>query len=123
LSETAVLRVLSDILAAVDRGDFAALILLDLSTAFNTVDHSILLERLRRSFGFCGTALGWMASCLTGRSECDRRGSYCSTTSVLEWGVPFGSVLGPVLLILYTANLPSLVGQHARSSHLYADDT
>ena len=67
-SETAILRVLSDILAAVDRGDFAALVLLDLSTAFNTVDHTILLERLQRSFGFSGTTLSWMASYLTGRT-------------------------------------------------------
>jgi Reverse transcriptase (RNA-dependent DNA polymerase) len=87
-SETAILRVLSDILAAVDRGDFAALILLDLSTAFNTVDHSTLLERLRRSFGFSGTALGWMASYLTRRTECVRRGLCCTTTSALECGAP-----------------------------------
>ena len=45
-TETTFLRVISDILAAVDRGDFAALVLLDLSTAFNTVDHTVLLERL-----------------------------------------------------------------------------
>jgi hypothetical protein len=67
-TKTAILRVLSDILAAVDRGEFAALVLLDLSTAFNTVDHTILLERLRRTFGFCGIALDWMASYLSGRT-------------------------------------------------------
>jgi hypothetical protein len=54
---TAVLQVLSDILMAVDRGDYAALVLLDLSAAFDTVDHDILLLRLRTSFGICGTAL------------------------------------------------------------------
>ena len=64
-----------------------------------------------------------MASYLTGRTECVRRGSCCSTTSALECGVPQGSVLRPVLLIMYTAGLPSLISQHAMSSHLYADDT
>lgn len=70
LTTTAVLRVLSDILTAVDRGDFAALVLLDLSTAFNTVDLTILLERLRRTFGFCGIGLEWMASYLSRSTEC-----------------------------------------------------
>ena len=65
-------------IAAVDRGDFAMLVLLDLSTTFNTVDHDILLERLQRTFGFNGNVLRWMASYLTGRSECVRRGPSCS---------------------------------------------
>ena len=84
---TAILRVISDILAAVDRGDFAVLVLLDLSTAFNTVDHDIHLERLQRTFGFNGNDLRWMASYLTGRSECVRRGSSCSKTSRLVSGI------------------------------------
>jgi hypothetical protein len=122
-TETAVLRDISDILIAVDRGIFAALVLLDFSAAFNTVDHTILLEGLRRTFGFCGTALDWMASYLSGRTECVRRGTCCSTTSKLVCGVPQGFVLRPVLFILYTADLNKLVGQHVLSSHLYADDT
>ena len=68
-TETAILCVLSDILAAVDRGDFAVLVLLDLSTAFNTVDHDILLERLQRTFGFNGNVLRWVASYLTAWSQ------------------------------------------------------
>ena len=55
-TETALLRVLPDILAAVDRGDFAALVLLDLSATFNTVDHDILLQRLQTSFGIGGSS-------------------------------------------------------------------
>ena len=64
-TETAVLRVLSDILQAVGRGDLAALVLLDLSAAFDTVDHSILLERLQflqQTFGISDTALCWFQS-------------------------------------------------------------
>jgi len=58
-TETPVLRVLSDILQAVDRRDLAALVLMDLSAAFDTVDHSILLERLQQTFGIGDTALHW----------------------------------------------------------------
>ena len=58
-NETAIIRVLSDLLDAVDRDEFAALILLDLSAAFDTVDHDILLERLRVTFGVHNSALSW----------------------------------------------------------------
>jgi Reverse transcriptase (RNA-dependent DNA polymerase) len=103
-TETAILRVLSDFLAVVDRGDFAVLVLLDLSTAFNSVDHVIFLERLRRTFGFNGNVLRWVASYLTDRGECVRRGPSCSETSWLMCGVPLGSVLGPLLFLIYTVD-------------------
>ena len=114
---------ISDIITAVDRGDFAALVLLDLSTAFNTVDHAVLLERLRRSFGFSGVALAWLSSYLCGRTECVQRGSCRSSTTTLVCGVQQSSVLGPALFIMYTANLPSLVVRRGLQPHLYADDT
>jgi len=73
-TETAVLRVLSDILQAVDSGDLAALVLLDLSAAFDTVDHYILLERLQQTFGISDTALCWFQSYLSSRTQYVRRG-------------------------------------------------
>jgi len=94
-TETAVLSVLSDILLAVDRGDFAALVLLDLSAAFDTVDHDILLQRLQTSFGIDGVALKWCQSYLTGRTQHVRRGTDRSATVQLICGFPQGSVLGP----------------------------
>jgi len=122
-SETAVLRVLSDILQAVDRGDSAALILLDLSAASDTVNHEVLLKRLQMSFGIDNTAYKWFQSYLSGRHQHMRRGSTKSLTIQLVCGVPQGSVLGPVLFVLYTVDLISLIKSHGLIPHLYADDT
>ena len=122
-TETAVLRVISDVLEAIDRGDVAALVLLDLSAAFDTVDHNILMERLRRTFGIDGAALQWFRSYLSGRTQSVCRGGASSPPVDLSCGVPQGSVLGPILFVLYTADLPSVVQRHDLSPHLYADDT
>ena len=122
-TETAVLRVLSDILQAVDRGDVAALVLLDLSAAFDTVDHDILLQRLKLSFGVQGAAHSWFKSYLTGRTQVVRRGVLRSSVCRLLCGVPQGSVLGPILFVLYTADILSLVEDGGLLPHMYADDT
>ena len=122
-TETAILRVLSDILSDVDRGDFAALVLLHPSAAFDTVDHDILLQRLQTSFGIVGAALKWF------QSYHDQ--SYPVRSSWHGWldysrlicGVPQRLVLGSILFIMYTADLVSLIQHHCLSPHLYADDT
>ena len=69
MSTTAVLKVLSDILLAIDAGDLSALVLLDLSAAFDTVDHDILLQRLKTSYGLSGMVLEWFRSYLVGRHQ------------------------------------------------------
>jgi hypothetical protein len=122
-TETATLHVISELLDAVDRGDYAALVLLDLTAAFDTVDHDILLERLRRSFGIKDKVLSWFASYLIGRTQCVRVGAATSSTTTLECSVPQGSVLGPILFVLYTVDLPSVIQRHRLAPHLYADDT
>ena len=119
----AVLCVMSDLLEAVDSGDVAALVRLDLSAAFDTVDHSILCRRLQVTFGLDGPVLAWFNSYLHGRSQCVRRGMYKSPFVQLLCGVPQGSVLDPILFIMYTADLIALVEQHGFCPHLYADDT
>jgi hypothetical protein len=91
--------------------------------AFDTVDHTTLLRRLAVSYGLGGSVLAWFSSYLTGRKQCVRRGAYRSTQTDLLSGVPQGSVLGPILFLLYTADLLQLVERHDLHPHLYADDT
>ena len=122
-TETAVLKVLSDILLAVDKGDLALLTLLDLSAAFDTVDHDTLLSRLNKSYGIDGVFLSWFASYLDGRKQFVRCRGSASKPTRLWCGVPQGSVLGPILFLLYTADLLRLIKRHELNPHLYADDT
>ena len=83
----------------------AILGLLDLSAAFDTVDHAILLKRLHTSFGICGSALKWFCSYLSYRRQYVRCGGACSDIVDVVCGVPHGSVLGSILFIHYTADL------------------
>jgi hypothetical protein len=114
---------LSDILKALDAGDLALLALLDLSAAFDTVDHATLLQRLKVTYGLSGTVLRWFSSYLDGRTQYVRCGALKSASSVITCGVPQGSVLGPILFLLYTADLLRLIEHHQLHPHLYADDT
>jgi len=108
---------LSDILLTVDRGNFAALVLLDLSVAFDTVDYDILLQRLESSFAIADVARDWFRSYLSGRRQFVCCGGIRSSAVPLICGVPQGSVLGPVLLILYVADLAALVESHGLAPH------
>jgi hypothetical protein len=117
-TETALLCALSDILKAADSGDVAGLVLLDLSAAFDTVDHDILFRRLNTSYGFKGTAIQWFRSYLTRRLQYVRRGSVKASIVWLVCGVPQGSLLGPVLFVLYTADLIHLIERQSSSASL-----
>jgi len=79
--------------------------LLDLSAAFDCVDHDIFARQLQQSFGICSTALAWLQSFLHGRTQQVCYNSQLSTVVELLFGVPQGSVLGPLLFLLYTAEL------------------
>ena len=122
-TETALLKIHSDILASMDAGKVTALTLLDLSAAFDTIDHTILLRRLDDWFGVTGKALNWFKSYLTGRCQRIKIGDCLSSKADLKFGVPQGSVLGPLLFTLYTTPLSSMIFEHAIPHHLYADDS
>jgi len=122
-TETALLRVQNDLLLAIEQRKVSALTLLDLSAAFDTVDHVILAERLHSFFGLSGTALSLLSSYLSNRTQSILIGDELSSPVTLTTGVPQGSILGPLLFSLYTAPLEHLLKKKGVSFHFYADDT
>ena len=122
-TETALLRVKNDLAMHVDRNGGAVLVLLDLSAAFDTIDHEILLTRLADRFCIAGKALSWIASYLKDRKESVIIDECRSRQKALCYGVPQGSVLGPLLFSFYTSELGDVIGKHGVQYHLYADDT
>ena len=101
-TETALLRVQNDIIHAVDSEVGAMLTLLDLSAAFDTIDHQKLLDLLNHSLGISGDTLRWFKSYLQERIQMVQIGSSTSEPVTLKYGVPQGSVLGPILFTMYT---------------------
>ena len=104
-TETALLKVLTDILHFIDQKKVCLISLLDLSAAFDTIDHDILITRLNRTFGISGTALCWLTSYLKDRYQRVKVGNSFSEEAILKFGVPQGSVLGPILFTMYTPPL------------------
>ena len=123
-TESALLSVYNHLLTAADSNKISALLLLDLSAAFDTIDHSILLHRLEHWFGFSDIVLSWFRSFLSNRKQTVNVGQNTSPSTAVLFGVPQGSVLGPLLFSLYTTPLSHLLNSFKGvSHHLYADDT
>ena len=96
--------------------------MLDLSAAFDTVDHDVLLERLKSGLGIYGTALNWFKSYLSGRSQSVLINGTQSKPTSLVCGVPQGSVLGPIVFTIYMLPLGDIIKRHGMQFHMYADD-
>ncbi|XP_043935110.1 uncharacterized protein LOC122808205 [Protopterus annectens] len=121
-TETALLKVLNDIFLATDGGKSVLLVLLDLTAAFDTGDHEVLLHRLEHYVGITGSALNWFRSYLSDRIVCVQMGGFSSDFSHLPWGVPQGSILGPLLFCIYILPLGDILQKYGIDFHLYADD-
>ena len=122
-TETALMKVKNDIMLSLDQGLVSVLVMLDLSAAFDTIDHSVLTSRLRQQFGVESTPLQWIQSYLHNRHQTVTINGELSTPVALQFGVPQGSVLGPKLYTMYTKPVGAIIRNYNLECHFYADDT
>ena len=122
-TETALLQVQNDILKAMDDKSVSILIMLDLSSALDTVDFNVLLCHLETNFGVTGLPLSWFKSYLLNRRQYIKINNTSSSPNTFQCGVPQGSVLGPLLFSIYISPLGKIIMKYGLSYHLYADDT
>lgn len=122
-TETALLKVQNDILLSIDNNNIVVLVLLDLSAAFDTIDHTIMIDRLENRSGVTGSALEWFRSYLRNRTQKVNINGVHSEARTLEYGVPQGSVLGPQMYSDYTTPVGDIIRKHGLNLHIYADDT
>ena len=121
-TETALTCIHDDILRFVDEKQCVIFLLFDLSAAFDTIDHDILLSRLQKYIGLRDTALNWFPSYLSQRQHSVLINGVKSKTAPLSCGVPQGSVLGPILFTIYLLPLGDIIRKHGLQFHMYADD-
>jgi len=122
-TETSILHTLDSILLSSDSGKSNIVISLDLSAAFDTIDHQILLSRLNTSFVISDTTLSWLQSYLTNRISSVRIGRHCSSSVTCTTGVPQGSVVGPLLFTAYASPIAGIAHLYSIDQQQYADDT
>ena len=122
-TETALLKVQNYLLGNLDEGKTTVLVLLDLSAAFDTLDHSGVISLLENWYGISGNALRRFASYLMDLQQMVKVKKCVGEPSQTKYGAPQGSVLGPLLFRLYTTPLSKIISRHDVCHHLYADDT
>ena len=119
-TEYAAMELTDKVLKDIDEKNISLAIFMDLSKAFDTLDHSILIKKLAH-YGVKGTALEWFTSYLTGRSQYVEIDGVSSSILTLSTGVPQGSILGPLLFLIYMNDVPYCTKYF--NFILYADDT
>lgn len=120
-TETALCALMDHLLWAFERGQASIIVSLDLSAAFDTVDHQILLDLLHKKYGLEGCSLDWMASYLCNRQFQVQIGKYLSDLRIFNYSVPQGSCLGPILFNLYSSTITECIDSQ-QSLGAYADD-
>ena len=121
-TEAALVRIHNDLLISIDSRRSVLLVLLDMTAAFDALDHTILLHR-RRELGVDRTVLAWCTSFLVGRSNSVKIRKTTSSRQTLKYGVPQGSVIGPILFNIYISPIADIFRRHQIRYHIYADDT
>ncbi len=111
-TETALLKVQNDILFNMDNEEVTLLVTLDMSAAFDTIDHNILIDILKNDFGVVDSALQWLISYLANRMQQVVIDRCTSSEFMVATGVPQGSCLGPVLFLLYVSGLSGIISKH-----------
>ena len=114
---------MDDLYRIADQHKAAVLIGLDLSAAFDTIDHKILIQRLRSRFGISGVVLEWIRSYLHGRTQFVKVNENRSSITTSEVGVPQGFFLGPLLFSVYVSPIAEVISSFEVLHHRYADDT
>ena len=114
------MKVQNDILTSIDQHGLVILVMLDLSAAFDTIDHDILLSRMENTLGIMGQALTWFKSYLSGHTLHIKIDESFSELQDILWSVPQESVLGPLLFLIYLQPLGKLIRKHGlERSHIY----
>ena len=121
-TETALLKVVNYLFLSLNKGNISVLALLDFSSAFDTIDHSILVHCLHTDFGFTDTVLQWFSSYLTDRTHYLSSTNHCSPFTPVHLGVPQGSVFGPILFTMYIKPWSAIIDSHSIIRHSFADD-
>ena len=121
-TETALLKVVNDLFLSLSKYNISVLALLDFSSAFDTIDHPILVHRLHTDFGFTDTVLQWFSSYLTDRTHYVSLSNHCSAFAPVHTGVPQGSVHGPIFFTMYIKPLSAIIVSHLIIHHSFAND-
>ena len=122
-TESALIKVKNDIMLSIDNKKAVLLILLDLSAAFDTIDHEILVSQLSKRIGVSGTALHWFRSYLQGwTSRVDIAGNL-SEPITTKFGLPQGSTVGPIGYSIYNLPVGDIARHHGVDYHVYENDT